>query len=82
MIVILQINTKLLTMIILTERRMNMREKECYRDNLERLDSRFPNKELLSQKECAEFLGCSPRTIKRNYGIIRITKAAFARLIS
>ncbi len=59
-----------------------MREKECYRDNLERLDSRFPNKELLSQKECAEFLGCSPRTIKRNYGIIRITKAAFARLIS
>lgn len=46
-----------------------MREKECYRDNLERLDSRFPNKELLSQKECAEFLGCSPRTIKRNYGI-------------
>lgn len=42
-----------------------MREKECYRDNLERLDRRFPDKECLKQKECAEFLGCSPRTIKR-----------------
>lgn len=59
-----------------------MREKECYRDNLERLDRRFPEKECLKQKECAEFLGCSPRTIKRRYGITQITKAAFARLIS
>ena len=59
-----------------------MREKETYRDNLERLDRHFPNKELLNQKECAEFLGCSTKTIKRNYNISKITKTAFARLIS
>lgn len=28
------------------------REKECFRDYLERLDQKFPDKEVLTQKEC------------------------------
>ena len=60
-----------------------MREKENFRDNLERLDKRFPNKELLTRTECAVYLGCSEKTVKRRYGVGRdITKVAFARAIS
>ncbi len=60
------------------------REKECYRDYLERLDEKFPNKEILPQKECAEFLGIDPRTAKKKYGIGRdgISKCRLARLLS
>lgn len=43
------------------------REKEFFREQLQRLDERFPDKEMLSQKELAEFLGCTTRTIKNRY---------------
>jgi len=35
------------------------REKELFRDNLERLDAAFPNKEMLTQKEVSKFTGIS-----------------------
>lgn len=43
------------------------REKETYRSLLDRLDERFPNKEIISQKEFAEFLGKSRWFIYDNY---------------
>lgn len=60
------------------------REKESYRDNLVRLDERFPQKELIQLSECAEFLGLDKRTVKKRYGIDKkgICKVKFARLIS
>ena len=60
-----------------------MREKVDFRDNLERLDKNFPDKELLTRAECAKYLGVSERTIKRRYNVGRdVTKVAFARAIS
>lgn len=60
------------------------REKECFRDYLERLDEKFPDKEIIDQKECAEFLGLNPRTVKKRYGItyLGISKIKLARLLS
>ena len=39
------------------------REKPTYRSVLERLDERFPDKEVLSKKELCAFLGRSPRFV-------------------
>lgn len=60
------------------------REKELYRDYLARLDEKFPDKEIIQQKECAEFLGLDPRTVKKRYGIdkLGINKMQLARLLS
>ncbi len=60
------------------------REKELYRDYLERLDEKFPNKDNLTQKDCADFLGLDKRTVKSRYGIARggILKIQLARLLS
>ena len=60
------------------------REKELYREYIARLDEKFPDKDHLSQKECATFLGKDPRTIKRRYGISRdgILKLQFAKILS
>ena len=33
------------------------REKECFRDNLERIDRAFPGKEMLSVSDAMSFLG-------------------------
>lgn len=41
------------------------REKPLFRENLDRLDEKFPNKEVLSFKEVSEFCGLSILTIKR-----------------
>jgi hypothetical protein len=43
------------------------REKADYRDLLERLDTAFPGKELLTRKEIAEWLGCGQNTVTRRY---------------
>jgi len=60
-----------------------MREKADFRDNLERLDRNFPDKELLTRVECAKYLGVSEKTVKRRYGVGRdVTKVAFAKAIS
>ena len=64
-----------------------MREKECYREILARLDERFPGKEFLNQKETAEFCGCCARTINRNYAKffkpgVGISKVQLARVLA
>ncbi|MBC8586084.1 hypothetical protein [Youxingia wuxianensis] len=63
------------------------REKEAYRDNLERLCEAFPDKEALTYIEIARFLGKSPTTIRRAFRDIYkqgigITKATLARKLS
>lgn len=61
------------------------REKECYRDNLMRIDKRFPGKELLNIKEVAEFLGISPRKAKKDYfetDCTFVSKVKLASLLS
>lgn len=60
------------------------REKESYRDYVERLDEKFPDKEILTQKDCVTFLGLDKRTVKSRYGISKggISKLKLARLLS
>ncbi len=63
------------------------KEKECYRDQLQRLDEKFPDREMINQKELAEFLGCDPKTIRLKYKHLftpglGISKVKVARLIS
>ena len=64
-----------------------MREKECYREILVRLDERFPDKEFLNQSEAAAFCGCCARTIDRRYKQyfkpgIGVSKVQLARLLA
>ena len=40
------------------------REKECFRDNLERITARFPGKELLSVQDVVDYTGLHRRTVK------------------
>jgi AraC-like DNA-binding protein len=67
------------------------REKVTYRDQLELICRRFPNKELLSTSDVAEYCGCSTRTVSRRFAYAewtgagtgkRITRAALARALS
>lgn len=63
------------------------REKEGFREQLQRLDEQFPDKEMLNQKELASYLGCDPKTIRRRYNHLftpglGISKTKVARLIS
>lgn len=60
------------------------REKESYRDNLERLDMAFPGRELLTINDVSVFLGINYRTVKKWYEFRnnRISKATLARMLS
>lgn len=60
------------------------REKELFRPYLERLDVFFPDKEIISQKECAEFTGYCTRKVKKVFGVGRngITKLNLARKLA
>ncbi len=63
------------------------REKECYRDMLEQLNSRFPDKEFLKPQEAADFIGCSRRTVDRKFksyfiDTLGISKVQLARLLT
>lgn len=44
------------------------REKPYYRETLNRLDEKFPDKEIVSQRELAAFLGVSVRHLQRYWG--------------
>ena len=64
-----------------------MREKADYRDLLERLDKTFPDGELLTRNQLAQFLGVSRQTVRVKYGKAfpprsLLTKTAVARVLS
>jgi hypothetical protein len=60
------------------------REKEAYRDNLERLDDQFPDKEFLTRTEVAQFAGINYRTAGKLFPFKGkyISKATLARCLS
>jgi hypothetical protein len=60
------------------------KELEGYRDNLERIHSHFPNRELLTRKDVCEFTGLSRPALANNYPFKGkyISKSDFARMIT
>lgn len=62
------------------------REKEGFRDNMALLNERFPDKDMLTITEVAEFMGVTPRTVRRNIRFNeqtrRITKADLSRQVT
>ena len=60
------------------------KEKASYRDNLERILEAFPDKEMLTRKDAAAFLGRDVRTIDKHLVFTKmgISKASLARQIS
>ena len=61
------------------------REKPAFRDNLDRLDEAFPDRELLSVTEVARYLGKSSQTVAKRFPFRRglgISKATLARELS
>ena len=60
------------------------REKELYRDNLERLDAAFPNKEMLTQIEVANYCGMARHTVTKHFHFTEryISKTVLARELS
>jgi len=67
-----------------------MREKTDFRDNLQRIDEHFPNKEMLNIADVSKFTGIDRKKIGKDWGknfaqvgkTKYISKAALARLIS
>lgn len=43
------------------------RELENYRDNMERIIAKFPDREMLNRTEVANFLGVTTRTVKKYF---------------
>lgn len=62
------------------------REKELYRDTLERIrkraDEKFPDKLLYSQQEAAEIMGVSAKTLYRKGLSEFITAEQLARIFA
>jgi hypothetical protein len=63
------------------------REKEAFRDNLERIDAMFPGKELLTRADVVRGFGLTRKAVERMlagrmFDGKYISKAALARLIS
>lgn len=60
------------------------REKEAYRDNLERLCEAFPTKELLSRGDVMRFTGLGYKCVGKRYPFKQnyISKASLARELS
>ncbi len=60
------------------------REKASYRDNLERITARFPNKEMLTVKDVSVFCGIDNRTAKKLFEFTNnyISVAKLARQMS
>lgn len=59
------------------------REKPGFRDNLELLNIRYPDHDMLSMKEVSQVTGFSPNTVRKHLGELfvnkRLSKAALAR---
>lgn len=61
------------------------REKESYRDNLERVHERFPDKECLTISDVQAFTGFGYRHVKKRFEFAKdntISKAKLARALS
>lgn len=62
------------------------REKPLFRANLDRLDAKYPDGEVLSFKQIADYLNCSISTAKRKFKYNKliggIAKATVARALS
>ena len=62
------------------------REKETFRDQLMRLDERFPDKELLSKTDVAAYTGLNRKTCATKFDFDkrtnRISKTVLARALS
>jgi hypothetical protein len=61
------------------------REKECFRDNLVRLDEVFPDKEMLKINDVVSFTGLNYRTVKKIFPFGKcnvISKVVMARALS
>ena len=62
------------------------REKELYRDTLERIrqraDQLYPNKLLYNQKEAAQIMGCSTKRLYRKGLKKDITAEQLARIFA
>ena len=60
------------------------REREGFRDNLERLDQKFPNTELLNIGDLVSFTGRDRRVVKEifNFSKNYISKVEAARTMS
>lgn len=65
------------------------REKECYRDNLARLDEMFPGKEMLTVADVAKLYGIADtRALIKHVKFVgtrwsrRVSKASLARQMS
>lgn len=64
------------------------REKPLFRDNLDRLDAAFPDKEILQYQDIADYLGKGLATVKRHFQkdynkkLGGISKAVLASILS
>jgi hypothetical protein len=60
------------------------RERPAYRDNLERLNEVFPNRDLLNAADLARFTGRDRRTVQKIFAFKNnyISKVEVARTIS
>ena len=61
------------------------KEKESYRDNLERIDAAFPDKEMLTITDVSVYIGMCRRVTKKMFSFNRfnfISKATLAREMS
>lgn len=61
-------------------------EKASFRDIIAMLNARFPDRDMLTVKDCATVIGCSERTVARKIKLNalthRVSKPDFARQIS
>ena len=64
------------------------REKELFRTNLDRLDEKFPDKDVLKYADIVEYLGRSLRFVTKHYSkfykknLAGISKTVLARELS
>ena len=64
------------------------KEKELFRVNLDRLDRRFPDKEVLKYADIADYLGRTTRFVQEHYhqhynkDLAGISKTVVARMLS
>ena len=63
----------------------NVREKEAFRDNLERIIEAFPGQEIIKTKQLARWLKMDPRTVEKRFPVkpgLGISVATLARWMS